>query len=345
MQQHSYRLGDIAAYLNAELRGNASELITGIATLKSAGPGDLAFLSNPKYESQLLSTRAQAVILHADQAEIFDGNCLVSENPYLAYAQISSWFDSAPARPKDIHSSASIHPTASVAEGVFIGPNVVVEANAIIGSGCQIEANSIIGADSSLGEGCKIKANVTIYHGVNIGHRVIIHSGAVVGADGFGFAPDSSSGWLKINQVGGVLIGNDVEIGACSTIDRGAIDDTIVGNGVIIDNHVQIAHNANVGDNTAMAAYSGLAGSATLGKNCLLAGCAHVVGHVSICDNVQLTAHTLITKDITEPGSYSSASTPLMSTSLWRKNAVRIGQLNDMALRIKELEKSVKKNS
>lgn len=341
MGHYSYRLGDIAAYLNAELRGDDSSLITGISTLEAAGPGDLAFLSNPKYESQLISTQAQAVILHPDQAENFNGSCLVSNNPYLAYAQISSWFDRAPALPEQIHSSAVIHSTATVAEGVFIGPNVIVEANATIGRGSQIEANSIVGADSSLGEDCKIKANVTIYHGVNIGHRVIIHSSAVVGADGFGFAPDGS-GWQKINQVGGVLIGNDVEIGACSTVDRGAIEDTIVGNGVIIDNHVQIAHNARVGDNTAMAAYSALAGSAVVGKNCLLAGCAHVVGHVSICDNVQLTAHTLITKDITEPGSYSSASTPLMSTGLWRKNAVRIGQLNDMAARIKELENQQK---
>ena len=345
MQQRSYRLGDIAAYLNAELRGDASSLITGISTLKSAGPGDLAFLSNSKYESQLLSTQAQAVILHADQAESFKGNCLVLEDVYLAYAQISSWFDSAPALQEQIYSSAVIHSTARIAEGVFIGPNVVIEANATIGRGSQIEANSVVGADSSVGQDCKIKANVTIYHGVNIGHRVIIHSGAVVGADGFGFAPDSNSGWQKINQVGGVLIGNDVEIGACSTVDRGAIEDTVVGNGVIIDNHVQIAHNAKVGDNTAMAAYSGLAGSASVGKNCLLAGCAHVVGHVSICDNVQLPAHTLITKDITEAGSYSSASTPLMSTGLWRKNAVRVGQLNDMALRIKELEKSAKKST
>ena len=165
-----------------------------------------------------------------------------------------------------------------------------------------------------------------------------MHSGSVLGADGFGFAPDDHGGWHKISQIGGAVIGNDVEIGACSTIDRGAIGDTLVGNGVIIDNHVQIGHNAIVGDNTAMAAGCAVAGSVTLGKNCILAGDVGLVGHISVCDNVQFTARTIVTKDIKEPGSYSSTSTPLMSTSDWRKNSVRIGQLNDMALRLKKLE-------
>ena len=346
MPRFSFSLRDIAAYLDVELHGDASAIINGLATLESAGPGDLSFLSNSKYENQLATCQAEAVILHPNQVAKFSNNCLVSDNPYLAYAKISRWFDLLEMYLADpeVHPTAVIDSSSDIASDASIGPNVVIEADVRIGQGCQIGANSTIGQGSVLGDECVIKSNVSIYHGVRIGRRVIIHSGAVLGADGFGFAPDNSGKWNKIYQVGGVIIGDDVEIGACSTIDRGAINDTIVGNGVIIDNHVQIAHNARIGDNTAMAAYSGLAGSATVGKNCILAGNAHVVGHVNLCDNVQLTAHTLITKDINEPGSYSSASTPLMSSGLWRKNAVRIAQLNDLALRIKELEKKVKKD-
>lgn len=344
MQQYSYSLGDIATFLEVELRGDASATVSGLATLKSAGPGDLAFLSNPKYENQLATCKAEAVILHRNLANSFSNNCLISENPYLDYAKISRWFDPLEKLSAQLHPTAVIHSTSKIAEDVCIGPNVVIGAGVQIGQGCEIGANSTIGDGSTLGNNCIIKANVAIYHGVHLGDRVIVHSGTVLGADGFGFAPNSSGGWKKIHQVGGVIVGSDVEIGACSTIDRGAIEDTVVGNGVIIDNHVQIAHNARVGDNTAMAAYSGLAGSASVGKNCILAGCAHVVGHVNICDNVQLTAHTLITKDIKEPGSYSSASTPLMPSSLWRKNSVRIAQLNDLALRIKALENKVEKD-
>ena len=346
MPGFSFSLREIAAYLDLELRGDDSAIINGLATLESAGPGDLAFLSNPKYENQLATCQAEAVILHPNQVAKFSNNCLISDNPYLAYAKISRWFDPLEAVAADthIHPTAVIDSSADIASDASIGPNVVIEADVSIGQGCHIGPNTTVGKGSVLGDKCIIKSNVSIYHGVRIGSRVLVHSGAVLGADGFGFAPDSSGKWNKIYQVGGVIIGDDVEIGACSTIDRGAIDDTIIGDGVIIDNHVQIAHNARVGDNTAMAAYSGLAGSATVGKNCILAGNAHVVGHVNLCDNVQLTAHTLITKDINEPGSYSSASTPLMSSGLWRKNAVRIAQLNDLALRLKELEKAVKKD-
>ena len=342
--QDSYSLKDIALYLDAELWGDATVQITGLATLKSAQAGDLAFLSNPKYVSQLQQCKAEAVILKADQAQQFSGNCLIVDNPYLSYAKISSWFDSAPEPSWGIHPSAVIDPSASLDEGISLGANVVVEAGAQIGSGCIVKANTVIGAGSVLGEDCNIASNVSIYHHVRIGCRSVVHSGAVIGADGFGFAPDSSGDWQKISQVGGVVIGDDVEIGACSTIDRGAIEDTTIGNGVIIDNHVQIAHNAVVGDNTAMAAYSAVAGSAKLGKNCVLAGGAHIVGHISLCDNVQIMAHTLVTKDIDQPGSYSSSVTPLMTTSQWRKNPVRVGQLNDMALRLKKLEKNAEKD-
>ena len=340
--QDSYSLKDIALFLDAELWGDARAQITGLATLKSAASGDLAFLSNSKYASQLEGCKAEAVILEADQAQQFSGNRLIVDNAYLSYAKISSWFDNAPEPSQTIHPSALIDPTSTFGDAVSIGANVVVEAGAQIGSGCTIKANSFIGARSVLGENCSIESNVSIYHDVIMGQRVKVHSGSVIGADGFGFAPDPQGGWHKISQVGGVEIGDDVEIGACSTIDRGAIDDTKIGNGVIIDNHVQIAHNAVVGDNTALVAYAGVAGSSTLGKNCVLAAGAHVLGHVTLCDNVQLMAHTLVAKDISQTGSYASSVTPLMTTPQWRKNSVRFGQLNSMALRLKKLENTEK---
>ena len=338
MPRFSYSLSEIASFLDVTLDGDPSAVITGIGTLASSGPDDLAFLSNPIYASQLSSCEAGVVILHPDQAESFNGNRLICEDPYLCYAKISHWFDPVPDLLPEIAPSATVDPSAKIGDRVHLGANVVIGANVQIGSGCRVGANCSIGENSVLGADCRIASNVAVYHGVRIGSCVTVHSGSVLGADGFGFAPDSSLGWQKISQLGGVCIGSNVEIGACTTIDRGAIEDTVIGNNVIIDNHVQIAHNARVGDNTAMAAYSGVAGSASLGKNCILAGGAHVVGHVDICDNVQIMAHTLITKDINKPGSYSSASMPLMTTSKWRKNAVRVSQLNDIALRVQQLE-------
>jgi UDP-3-O-[3-hydroxymyristoyl] glucosamine N-acyltransferase len=221
---------------------------------------------------------------------------------------------------------------------VAIAANAVVEADAVIGSGSHLGAGSFVGARSQLGDNARISANVTIYHDVIAGRDLTVHSGSVIGADGFGFAPDGAGQWQKIYQIGGVDIGDNVEIGACTTIDRGALGDTRIGNGVIIDNHVQIAHNAVIGDNCALASYSGLAGSASLGNHVILAGDACVVGHVTVCDNVQITARGLVTKSINEPGSYSSGM-PLMKTRELRKNAVRMSQLDSIARLLKELEK------
>jgi UDP-3-O-[3-hydroxymyristoyl] glucosamine N-acyltransferase len=337
-----YSLGEIATYLAAQLRGNPEIRITGLNSLKNAGAGQISFLSNPKYASQLSSCNAEAVLLTAEQAESYSGDCLILANPYLAYAKLSSWFDPAPQQVSGIHPSAVVHPSALVKDDVYLGPNVVVEAGAVLASGCRIEANSFIGARVVLGQHCHISANVTLYHDIVIGDRVRVHSGTVIGADGFGFAPDGDGGYQKIHQIGSVDIGDNVEIGACTTIDRGALENTIIGNGVIIDNHVQIAHNVVIGDNSALAAYSGLAGSATLGANCILAGSACVVGHISICDNVVLTARTLATKNITKPGVYSSAVTSALPNLEWRKNAARMSQLDSMARRLKELEKQQK---
>lgn len=336
--KQDYTLVDIAAFLNAELRGDPEVRICGLNSLADAQQGELAFLANPKYKSQLASTQAEAVILSGTEAEGFVGNCLIMDNPYLGYAKISAWFNRAPVTSTVIHPSAVIHPSVSLPESVSIGANVVIAEGVVIGDRCEIGANTSIGVRSVLGDDCAVAANVSIYHDVVLGSRVRLHSGAVIGADGFGFAPNGEGGWQKIYQLGGVRIGDDVEIGANTTIDRGALEDTVIGNSVIIDNHVQIAHNCVIGDGTAMAAFSGLAGSVTLGRNCVLAGSATVTGHLSICDNVTLTAHAFVTKSIAEPGSYSSNTTPLMASLQWRKAAVRIGQLDSMAQRLKKLE-------
>jgi len=334
----SYSLKQIASFLDAEVKGDDSVVISGLATLESACSEDLAFLSNPKYTQQLEKCSAGAVILELAQAEAYSGNCLIVSDAYLSYAKISAWFDTSPEASKEIHSSAVIDPTATIGDKVSIGPNVVIEANVCIESGTDIKANTFIGVRSVLGENCSIGANVSIYHDVRIGSGVRVHSGSVIGADGFGFASKGKQGWQKISQIGGVVIGDNVEIGACTTIDRGAINDTIIGNSVILDNHVQIAHNAVVGDNTAMAAYAGVAGSTVVGKNCVLAAGAHVVGHASLCDNVQVMAHSLVFKDIKDPNSYSNATMPLMTTAEWSKNSVRMGQLNLISHRLKKLE-------
>ena len=335
----SYSLKQIAEFLGAKVQGDDAVKISGLGTLSSASVNDLAFVSNPKYIDQLAETQAGAVILAPSLADKYQGNCLLVDDAYLSYAKISAWFDSAPKAQEGIHPSACIDSSAVIGNQVSIGPNVVIEAQAKIGKGSVIKANTVIGGRSEIGKNALIAANVTIYHDVRIGDRVTIHSGAVLGADGFGFAPNGGNGWQKISQIGGVVIGDDVEIGASTTVDRGAINDTLIGNNVILDNHVQIAHNAIIGDNCAMAAYAGVAGSTVLGKNCILAAGAHVVGHASLCDNVHVMAHSLVFKDIKDPNSYSNGALPLMTTAEWSKNSVRMGQLNLLSKRLKKLEK------
>ena len=335
----SYSLKQIAEFLGAKVQGDDAVKISGLGTLSSASGNDLAFVSNPKYIDQLAETQAGAVILAPSLADKYQGNCLLVDDAYLSYAKISVWFDRAPKAQEGIHPSACIDSSAIIDNQVSIGPNVVIEAHAKIGKGSVIKANTVIGGRSEIGKNALIAANVTIYHDVRIGDRVTIHSGAVLGADGFGFAPNGGNGWQKISQIGGVVIGDDVEIGASTTVDRGAINDTLIGNNVILDNHVQIAHNAIIGDNCAMAAYAGVAGSTVLGKNCILAAGAHVVGHASLCDNVHVMAHSLVFKDIKDPNSYSNGALPLMTTAEWSKNSVRMGQLNLLSKRLKKLEK------
>ncbi len=331
------KLGELARYLGARLVGDADAEVSALATIQGAGPGTLSFVANPKYQAHLDGTRATAVIITEALLPRCPCNALVVDNPYLAYAKVSHLFDRAPKPAPGVHPSAVVDPGARLGTGVHVGPLAVIEAGAEIGDGAVIGAQCFVGADTRIGAGAVLWPNVTIYHGVTVGQRTIIHAGVVVGADGFGFAP-SRGKWEKIAQVGGVVIGDDVEIGALTTIDRGAIGDTVIGNGVILDDQVHIAHNVSVGDYTAMAGKAGISGSTTVGKHCLISGMAGLVGHIDICDNVQISGMTVVSRSITEPGVYTSG-TGMEPHASWTKNAARFRQLDAMARRLADLEK------
>lgn len=339
MTSTTYTLRQLAARLGAELRGNPELLISGLATLQDAQPEQLSFLANAQYKKYLADTKAGAVILHPTEVEGFSGNCLVIANPYLAYAQLSHLFDRKPL-PK-----AGIHPSALVAEDAFVDPTAsvgayaVIESGVSIGAGVVIGAHCFIGARSQIGENGWLAPRVTLYHDVRVGRRVVIQSGAVIGGEGFGFANHQGQ-WKKIAQLGGVSIGDDVEIGANTTIDRGALADTIISNGVKLDNQIMIAHNVQIGEHTAMAACVGISGSTKIGRHCTIAGGVGMVGHIEVCDNVFVTGMTMVTRSITEPGAYSSG-TAMQPAAEWRKSAARIRHLDDMARRLQLLEKTV----
>jgi UDP-3-O-[3-hydroxymyristoyl] glucosamine N-acyltransferase len=334
-----FTLGGLAARLGAELHGDASQQVSGLATLQDAGPEQLSFLANAQYRKFLATTRAGAVLLTARDAEGYSGAALVVDNPYLAYARLSHLFERRLQACVGIHPSAIVDPTASVDRSARIGAQVVIEADAWIGPDVEIGAQSVVGARSRIGAGGRLAARVTLCHDVVIGERVVIQPGAVIGGEGFGFANEKGN-WEKIAQLGGVRIGDDVEIGANTTIDRGALSDTLIGNGVKLDNQIMIAHNVQIGDNTAMAGCSGISGSTKIGRNCMIAGGVGLVGHIEVCDNVFITGMTMVTKSITEPGSYSSG-TAMQPAAEWRKSVARIRHLDDMARRLQQVEKSL----
>lgn len=332
-----YTLGELAHVLAVELRGDPSLRIDGLATLKSAGPGKLSFFSNPRYMSQLATTQASAVIVDAGYNSACPSALLLSHSPYVTYAKASQLFAPVLTTSKGIHQTALIDASAVIGEDVSIGPYAVVAEGVHIGRGSVIGAGCHIGARSSLGEACTLYANVSLYHDVHVGDRAVLHSGVVIGADGFGFAFDGRES-VKIAQLGGVQIGNDVEIGAGSTIDRGALDDTIIEQGVKIDNHVQIAHNCIVGEHTIICGCSAIAGSTSIGRYCTIGGGVGIIGHLQIADKVMVSAMSLVSQSIPEPGLYSSG-TGLLESREWKRNIVRFRQLDDMAKRIRELEK------
>lgn len=333
----SYRLQELADMLDARVQGNPDCLVAGLGTLQNASAGQLAFLANAGYRKQLADTRAAAVLLTAEDAEGFSGNCLIVTEPYQAYARLSHLFDRKPVPEPGVHPTAVVDPAAEVAVTASVGAGAVIEADAVIGENVVVGARCFIGARSQIGQDGWLAPGVTLYHDVKIGERVVIQSGAVIGGEGFGFAKQDGK-WLKIAQIGGVTIGDDVEIGANTTVDRGALDDTKIGNGVKLDNQIMIAHNVEIGDDTAMAACVGISGSTKIGRNCMLAGGVGLVGHIEICDNVFVTGMTMVTHSINEPGAYSSG-TAMQPAGDWKKNAVRFRQLDDMAKRIRALEK------
>lgn len=329
-------LADIAARLGAELRGDPAYLVTGLQTLAGAGPAQISFLSNPRYREELLSTRAGAVILRSEDAEAFAGNRLVLANPYVAYAQLAAVFDRTPQLAAGVHAAATVSPTARIDASVAIGPHAVIGDDVEIGPGSVIEAGAVVQARTRIGRDCRVRANAVIYHDCVLGDRVNIHSGAVIGSDGFGFANDKGR-WRKIAQIGRVVIHDDVDIGANTTVDRGALGDTEIHEGVIIDNQVHLAHNVVIGAHSAIAACCGIAGSTRVGAYCVMAGSVGVVGHIEITDHVQLTGMTMVTKSITESGSYSSG-TGFQPSGAWKKAAVRFRQLDEMARRLHQIE-------
>ncbi|KZN39424.1 UDP-3-O-(3-hydroxymyristoyl) glucosamine N-acyltransferase [Pseudoalteromonas luteoviolacea S2607] len=331
-----YTLSQLADYLGASLEGDANQPIVKIATLVSAKGQDIAFLANKKYRSQLESTQAGAVILSADEAEYFTGNKLICDNPYVAYAKLAQYMDTTPSAASNTHPSASIDESAVLGENVKVAANAVIESGAVIGDNVEIGAGCFIGKNARIGANTKLWANVTIYHEVVIGEQCLFQSGTVVGSDGFGYANESGE-WVKIPQIGTVIIGDRVEVGACTSIDRGAIDDTIIHDNVILDNQIQIAHNVEIGYGTAIAGCSVLAGSVKVGKHCQIGGMVAINGHNEVCDGVVITGMSMVTKGITKPGIYSSGM-PHTTNKEWRKNIAHLRNLSDFKARIKALE-------
>lgn len=330
-------LGELAAELGLELRGDPETRIEGVATLLNAGAGQLAFLANPHYRKFLANTDAAAVIVSEEQAHDCPVPVLVAVNPYAAYARAAGFFAPTEAPGGSVHATAVISDRARVHEAATIGPHVVVESGVCIEAGARIGAGCYIGEDSHIGADSRLHPRVTVMHRVAVGQRVIIHSGAVIGSDGFGLAFDEGH-WLKVPQLGGVRIGDDCEIGANTSIDRGAVEDTVLEDDVRLDNQIQIAHNVHIGAHTAMAGCSAVAGSAHIGRYCLIGGGAGILGHLEIVDRVTITAMSLVTHSINEPGEYSSG-TPLQPNREWRRNAVRVRQLDALARTVNELKK------
>lgn len=328
---------ELAERFDLSVHGDGSVAVRGVATLANAGNGQLAFLANPRYRNQLTASQASVVVLREEDASSAPQTALIARDPYTTFAKIAALFQSQPVREPGIHPSAAIDPRASISASAHIGPFVVVGANSRIGEACVVGPGCVIGEDCEIGAGCELVARVTLVARVRLGQRVRIHPGAVLGADGFGLAMDAGR-WIKVPQLGGVVIGDDCEIGANTTIDRGALGDTVLEEDVRLDNQIQIGHNVHIGAHTAMAGCSAAAGSAKIGRYCLIGGAAGVLGHLEICDKVTITAMSLVTHSIREPGEYSSG-TPLTDNRTWRKNAARYKQLDALARRVQANEK------
>jgi UDP-3-O-[3-hydroxymyristoyl] glucosamine N-acyltransferase len=333
----SHTAHEIAERFGLQVHGDGAVAVHGVATLAHAGPGQLSFLSNPRYRAQLADSAAAIVVLRADDAEAAPGTALIARDPYVAFAKIAALFEVVPVRPPGIHPSASIDPSARIAPTAHIGPFVSIGARSVVGDGCVIGPGCVIGEDCQVGAGSELIARVTLVTRVRLGQRVRVHPGAVLGADGFGLAMDAGR-WIKVPQLGGVTIGDDCEIGANACVDRGALEDTTLEEDVRLDNLVQVAHNVHIGAHSAIAGCTGIAGSAKIGRYVMLGGAVGVVGHLEICDKVVVTGKSVVRNSIHEPGEYSSG-TPLTDNRTWRKNAARFKQLDALARRILSVSK------
>jgi UDP-3-O-[3-hydroxymyristoyl] glucosamine N-acyltransferase len=333
----SYTLREIVERFGGEVAGDPAARVRQVATLENAGEEAISFLANPRYLAQLKATRAGAVIVGESGRELTRVPRIVCANPLVYFARGSALFN--PPRPAraGIHATAVVDGSAKIAGDAEIGPYAVVGRDALIGTGSAVGAGCFIGEGVTIGSGTRLYPNVTVYDGCVIGDRGILHSGVVIGADGFGIAHDQGK-WVKVPQIGRVVIGNDVEIGANTTVDRGALDDTVIEEGVKLDNQIQVGHNVRIGAHTAIAACAGIAGSARIGRHCRIGGASGIAGHITIADNVEISTYTLVTKSIDEPGTYTGAYV-FEPHRQWARNAVQLRHLAELADRVRDLEK------
>lgn len=332
-------LGELATRFGCELVGDPRAVVARVATLANADPQSLSFLANPAYRAELLKTRAGAVVLRAEAVDDCPVPALVADDPYESYARIAGVLHPPASFAGGIHASAVVSGSARIADSAHIAAHVLIGDDAVVSDGAYVGPGSVVGPRCRIGAETRIHPNVTIVEDVRIGKRCIVHPGAVIGCDGFGNAR-SDTGWIKIPQIGGVEIGDDVEIGANTTIDRGAIDNTVIENGVRLDNLIQIAHNVRIGEHTAMASQSGVSGSTVIGKRCMFGGQSGIVGHIQICDDVVIGGATMVSKDIREPGFYT-ASFPAEKDKDWKRKVARFRRLDDLAQRVTGLEKGI----
>ncbi|MFV1982508.1 MAG: UDP-3-O-(3-hydroxymyristoyl)glucosamine N-acyltransferase [Thiohalomonadales bacterium] len=335
----SASLLELSQLVGGEVIGDHSCVINSVAILATAVDGQISFLSNSKFKKKLSDTKASAVILKEADKESFSGNCIVVDDPHVAYAKIATVLHPLSKPTHKIHVTAVIHTTAKLGSKCSIGANCVIDENVIIANNVIIESGCYIGRDAKIGEQTRIYPNVVIKHGSLIGKRCIIDSGTIIGSDGFGNAIENGR-WIKIPQIGIVIIGDDVQIGSNVVIDRGAVENTVIENGVIMDNLIHIAHNVKIGENTAVAGCVGIAGSAVIGKNCMFAGQVGISGHIEITDNVTVTGAANVFQDVKVSGVYSSG-TPLEPFKKWQKSNFRFKKLDEMAHQIKKLEKTI----
>ena len=334
-----WTLAEIAAATGCSVQGDGGRRLFAVASIEEAGDADISYIRDRQYARFLQTTRAGALILTPELAEDYPGDVLVSRNPYLTYARVVTLFHPVAKPTPGVHPSAVVAEDVELGQGVHIGAHAVLEAGVRVGDGSVIGAGCVLGASVLVGADCLLHPKVTLASHTELGARVIIHSGAVLGADGFGFVPDQGS-WYKIPQVGYVSVGDDVEIGANTTIDRAAMGVTRLGNGVKLDNLIHIAHNVQIGEHTVIAACTGIAGSARIGSHCQISGMVSIAGHLTVADRTTITATSFVISSITEAGVYSSGTT-VDEHSLWRKNAVRFRQLDQLTRRITQLEKQL----